>query len=390
MDQLLLFGVAADPLSGCAAPLLKWPGGKRAELPIVKRLAPTKMDRFFEPFVGGGAVYWSVSESVPALINDRCEDLVDVYRRTAARCPMFLRSLTGIRRTWTRIGCLAADGAEVLLETYGRSRKLVLNREPVRDLIGDLLASPSLLRELQVASRASGIDATLLHAQVLTSVSDKVQRMARIERDRGTLSDADVIANLEGAFKAALYTCLRADYNRLATSEAAGPRRTALFFFLREYAYAAMFRFNKRGEFNVPYGGLTYNSKDLGNRLAQMREPSVAARLRNTTIECLDFHEFMRKHKPQRGDFVFVDPPYDSDFSDYDGNCFDDADQERLARYLRDECPAAFLLVIQDSPQIRRLYEGHGLHIESFAKTYMWTIKSRNDRQAQHLAIWNY
>ena len=88
-------------------------------------------------------------------------------------------------------------------------------------------------------------------------------------------------------------------------------------------------------------------------------------------------------------DFVFVDPPYDSDFSDYDNRTFDGADHRRLQSILA-ECPSRVMVVIKDTPAIRSLYNPDRWHIVEADKTYLWTIKSRNDRSATHLTITNY
>ena len=41
----------------------------------------------------------------------------------------------------------------------------------------------------------------------------------------------------------------------------------AVFYFIRDYCYAAMFRYNANGEFNVPYGGISYNRKDFNKKV---------------------------------------------------------------------------------------------------------------------------
>jgi hypothetical protein len=48
------------------------------------------------------------------------------------------------------------------------------------------------------------------------------------------------------------------------------------------------------------------------------------------------------------------------------------------------------MVVIKDTPLIRTLYGSDRWAIAESAKTYMWTIKSRNNRTATHLAITNY
>ena len=41
------------------SPVIKWAGGKKAELNILPNV-PDQFDRYFEPFVGGGAVYFAL------------------------------------------------------------------------------------------------------------------------------------------------------------------------------------------------------------------------------------------------------------------------------------------------------------------------------------------
>lgn len=38
-------------------PFTKWTGGKRQLLPVIRELMPKKYNRYFEPFVGGGALF---------------------------------------------------------------------------------------------------------------------------------------------------------------------------------------------------------------------------------------------------------------------------------------------------------------------------------------------
>lgn len=46
-------------------PFVKWAGGKRQLLPEIKRYLPSKIKDYYEPFVGGGAVFWIYNVHTP-------------------------------------------------------------------------------------------------------------------------------------------------------------------------------------------------------------------------------------------------------------------------------------------------------------------------------------
>lgn len=60
-------------------PILKWAGGKSSIIPQLIKYFPYKFNRYLEPFLGGGAVYFSLAENIPALINDLNTELFNLY-----------------------------------------------------------------------------------------------------------------------------------------------------------------------------------------------------------------------------------------------------------------------------------------------------------------------
>ncbi len=62
-----------------AQPFLKWAGGKRQLLPVIKEFLPTKYTQYYEPFVGAGAVLFSIQPK-KSVINDTNSELIDCYR----------------------------------------------------------------------------------------------------------------------------------------------------------------------------------------------------------------------------------------------------------------------------------------------------------------------
>lgn len=60
------------------SPLLKWPGGKRVLLKHIAPLVPQSYNRYFEPFLGGGAVFFALCPSW-SVLSDANQDLMNCY-----------------------------------------------------------------------------------------------------------------------------------------------------------------------------------------------------------------------------------------------------------------------------------------------------------------------
>ena len=147
----------------------------------------------------------------------------------------------------------------------------------------------------------------------------------------------------------------------------------------------------------MPYGGISYNRKSMMRKLEYFQQEALTEHLKHTVIENMDFEEFFDRHIPGQQDFIFLDPPYDSEFSTYAGNAFGRPDQERLAAYLIRRCSARFMLVIKNTEFIRSLSpegtktaNGGRIRIRRFDKKYMVSFQDRNDKEAEHLMITNY
>jgi DNA adenine methylase len=59
-------------------PVVKWVGGKRQLLPNINKYIPSRMSTYYEPFLGGGAVLFSLQPK-KAVVNDFNEELINVY-----------------------------------------------------------------------------------------------------------------------------------------------------------------------------------------------------------------------------------------------------------------------------------------------------------------------
>lgn len=103
--------------------------------------------------------------------------------------------------------------------------------------------------------------------------------------------------------KSAYYMYIRYLQNHL--SELSKGRQAAVFFFIREYCYSSMFRYNGKGEFNVPYGGISYNRKDFQKKVDYLLSDEMTAKLQSAEIYCEDFEDFLNGLNLTENDYIF-------------------------------------------------------------------------------------
>lgn len=367
-------------------PLIKWPGGKTNELDRFLSLIPS-YDRYIEPFVGGGALYFYLNPP-KALINDTSRDLMDFYRLVKEQDPEFKRILNLYCSSFERLKEQCAVRYQDILALYrlyeeAQKQELDIRRLGLNEgLVRRIGEDPEIMTDLVT-------DGDEFLEQLRRMTEDKILRTIQNGKKK-PLTDRDLKNNLITGFTSGFYMYFRNVFNEIAAGELAVtlPYRIANFYFIREYCYGAMFRYNHKGEFNIPYGGISYNGKDFGAKICTIFGEDVARLLGRTEIYCEDFESFLDKLTLTERDFLFLDPPYDTDFSEYEGKDFDKNDQKRLADFLK-RTRARFLLVLKNTGFIYGLYENCGFRILSFDNRYLYNMRSRNDRSAQHLLITN-
>ena len=367
--------------------LLKWAGGKEHELRHILPLLPP-FRHYYEPFVGGGAVFFAV-QAEKKFINDKSSELINLYKIVAENNFEFFQILWILLCQWQHLTHFVNKHATNLSAMYTAYSMEEYTSDIMREKIlafircytEEFKAMFTFFLEINVDNFIWEIERNLV---------SKTTRMKRLEKKKGKLPEIDIVANIESALKSAFYMHLRYLYNKLEEYQISPDIATAIFFFVRENAYASMFRYNSRGEFNVPYGGISYNRKDLHRKITHLQSVEIRTHLANTVIENMDFEAFLQKYPPEANDFIFLDPPYDSEFSTYTQNEFSKQDQERLAYYLLNQCNAKFMLVIKNTPMIYALYSSKGLNIQIFKKRYLVSFQDRNYREAEHLVITNF
>jgi len=236
-----------------ARPVLKWAGGKTQLLPQILERLPARIETFFEPFVGGAAVFFALAAEgrfQRAVLADRNPDLVAVYR------------------------ALQAD-AEAVIDELSQMRHSEAEYYRIREL------SPRRL----------------------------AQRAARV-------------------------------------------------IYLNKTGYNGLYRVNRSGQFNVPFGRYKKpNICDAENLRAAARV------LEGVEIVEADFEEVCARARP--GDAVYLDPPYvplskTANFTAYARHPFGPSEHQRLARAFAEleRRRVAAVLSNSDTPETRALYRG--------------------------------
>lgn len=366
-------------------PIIKWPGGKEKELEFIITNAPKEINNYYEPFLGGGSVFMALNAE-NFLINDRSNELINLYCFISQKNSVFYDWIGAINKTWKTLLSFAKNSNLENLFISFRNNEIDIKELKSRIEEYSNKKSDNILNNL---SEKFIFFRDIFLSEVKINLIRKFQRMKKLEIEKWQLSDEDLKINIETAFMSALYMYFRFLYNNKDIKNNK-ELHTALFLFIRNYTYSGMFRYNDAGDFNVPYGGASYNTKTLDSKISYYQSDDVVNKFLNTKIENLDFEEFFKINEPQENDFVFLDPPYDTEFSTYAQNEFSKNDQMRLSNYLCNECKAKWMLVIKATPFILSLYENKGLNIKQFDKTYTVSFMNRNDKKAEHLIIMNY
>ena len=235
-----------------AKPLLKWAGGKARLLPTLRRLLPPTYFRYVEPFVGGGAFFFSLSPAV-ALINDLNAELIQCY-------------------------------------------------EVVRDTPDALL-------------------------RVLSTMSVGKDEFYR--------------------------------WRSIAPSELEPVFRAARFIYLNKTCFNGLYRVNRQGQFNSPFGGYTSVALADKDNLYACSEA-----LSRAVVTSGDYRGAVAS--AVKGDFVYLDPPYVpvgkySDFNRYTTQPFSGSNQEELAElFIELDRRGCFVLLSNSKhPTVEALYRAY-------------------------------
>ena len=155
------------------------------------------------------------------------------------------------------------------------------------------------------------------------------------------------------------------------------------FYYLRKTCYRGMLRYNKQGKFNIPYGRYkTYNFDEIKNIAYEKL-------LQRTEIYNKSF-EYIFETFNSNKNFMFLDPPYDSEFTDYGYCSFGKEHHKKLADLFK-KTKIRCLMIIGKTDFICDLYKD--FIVGEYDKRYRFRLHSKRVDEkinTKHLIIKNY
>jgi DNA adenine methylase len=245
------------------SPFVKWVGGKRKLLKELESRIP-KFERYFEPFIGGGALLFHLQPE-KAYISDINSELINLYKTI---------------------------------------------RDDVENLISDLekhIHSEEYFYEIRNLDRKDDFE--------------KASNIFRASR----------------------------------------------FLYLNKSAFNGLYRVNRKGEFNVPFGRYKNPIYAIPENLRECSKFLKKVEIRNGDFE---------KFSPKEGDFFYLDPPYfpvseTSNFTSYSKDGFSFQEQKRLLDFAKriDENGGKFLLSNSYSDEVLEFYKDFEIEVVEMGRS---------------------
>lgn len=154
--------------------------------------------------------------------------------------------------------------------------------------------------------------------------------------------------------------------------------RAARFIYLNQTSWNGLWRVNRWGEFNVPWGQRPFRG------LASADLLTYRAALQRSHIHLADFRDAL--DRPKKGDFVYLDPPYlplsdTSKFFLYTEKRFREPDLRELASCCEDltRRGVGWMLSNRDTPLVRELFD----HARIIGLTTRRSVAAQNHRDVE-------
>jgi len=155
------------------------------------------------------------------------------------------------------------------------------------------------------------------------------------------------------------------------------------FYYQRKTCFRGMLRYNKNGKFNIPFG--KYKSINYNELLNDNYE-----KLLQKTIILNENFEYVFQNYNNENNFMFLDPSYDSEFTNY-GYCeFGRKEHIKLAELFK-QTKIKCLMIIGKTDFIENLYKDY--IVDEYSKNYKFKLYGNrigDEINTKHIIIKNY
>lgn len=222
---------------------------------------------------------------------------------------------------------------------------------------------------------------------VINDINSELMNVYRVVRD----NTDELIAALKQHENTSEYFYAMRALDRDPAYESMSPvEKASRFIYLNKTCYNGLFRVNRSGHFNAPFG--RYKNPNIVNEdgLYKVRDYLTAHQVE---IQNQDFEVCM--HGAKAGDFVYIDPPYDpvsdsSNFTGYAKNGFSRNEQDRLKQAVDalNEKGAYVMLSNSNTPFINDLYADY--RIETVNAKRMINSVAQKRGEISEVLVMNY
>lgn len=227
----------------------------------------------------------------------------------------------------------------------------------------------------------------LLTKGIISDLNSELINLYRVVQDKpGTLISA--LADEEFQNEEAAYKRLKEKLNSLIGIRGHEIERAALLIYLNKHGFNGLWRVNRKGKFNVPFG--SYKKRSIPSDTSILK---FSAMLEKVKIENKDFASAVKTAK--KGDFIYFDPPYQplsktANFTDYNSRGFPFEEQERLARLFGRLTKKGVSVMLSNSkvPEIEQLYQEY--FIASVNAKRFINCNGERRRGIQEIIVTNY
>lgn len=371
-------------------PIVKYTGGKYKEYDNIKGYLPPIIENYYEPFFGGGGMFFRLHNNnlinKKSYINDISSDLMNFYSMITT--DDFKKEISIINKAWLKINEFISD---IYDEMYIRFKSCLLDKQDLNTHFNnDLYELISKKIDTYDDILCLNTHCISLKEKIYESYIDKCKRFMNKEiTNENDLIDKCIKTPPHQAF----YFVIRDMYNswiNTYSNEYTKAEQSAQWFFIRENCWGGMFRYSN-GKFNVPYGGNSYNNKCLSCKIESIFSNDMQELFKNkVVIQNADYKKILKNKKFGKNDFIFLDPPYDTTFSEYDMNEYSLEEHKKLAEILSDiDCK--WMLIIKKTDFIFNLYKNmSNVNIVEYDKTYTYNARGEYNKNVKHLLIKNY